>query len=291
MEMVHFIPSGQRRLAMLAAQADTAPALISGASGTGKGAIARWIHSNSPRAAHPFMTATRDRSFVSQVAEAQGGTLVIPDIGEWPLGEQKAILGFLKTKSIPHAANASLPMLLNVRLIATTDQVLEGRAQGGLFNPELLARLNVFRIEMPPLVRRMEEFDDIALGIVGEITREVHKEYLRNFSASAWEALRSYEWPGNIRELRNVLRMAVMASRGDQIEAHDLPALGSDRIDFRATSEQFEKTYLLELLRTFDWEVDRTCQMARMDRTTLLAKMQQYGIELDRERETPSPTV
>jgi DNA-binding NtrC family response regulator len=287
MEMVHFIPPGQRRLAMLAAQADTAPALISGASGTGKGAIARWIHSNSPRAAHPFVNASRDRSFVSQVAEAQGGTLVVPDIGEWPLGEQRAILNFLKSKSVPHAANPSMPMLLNVRLIATTDQVLEGRAQGGLFNPELLARLNVFRIEMPPLVRRMEEFEDITLGILGEITRELHKAYLRTISPTAWEALRAYEWPGNLRELRNVLRMAVVSARGDQIETHDLPAFGSDRIDFRATREQFEKIYLLELLRTFDWEVDRTCQMARMDRTTLLAKMQQYGIDPSQESAIP----
>jgi two-component system response regulator HydG len=179
-------------------------------------------------------------------------------------------------------------MLLNVRLIATTDQLLEGRAQGGLFNPELLSRLNVFRIEMPPLVRRREEFDDIALGILGEITRELHKEYLRSFSPAAWEALRSYEWPGNIRELRNVLRMAVISSRGDQIEAHDLPALGQDRIDFRATREQFERTYLLELLRTFNWDVERTCQMARMDRATLLAKMQRYNIELRREPEQPT---
>jgi DNA-binding NtrC family response regulator len=288
MEMVHFIPPGQRRLAMLAAQADTAPALISGASGTGKGAIARWIHLNSPRAAHPFITAARDRLFISQVAEAQGGTLVVSDIGEWPLSEQRAILNFLKTKSVPHSANPALPMLLNVRLIATTDQLLEGRAQGGLFNPELLSRLNVFRIEMPPLVRRREEFDDIALGILGEITRELHKEYLRALSPAAWEALHSYEWPGNIRELRNVLRMAVISSRGDQIEAHDLPALGQDRIDFRATREQFERTYLLELLRTFNWDVERTCQMARMDRATLLAKMQRYNIELRREPEQPT---
>jgi DNA-binding NtrC family response regulator len=164
---------------------------------------------------------------------------------------------------------------------------LEGRAQGGLFNPELLARLNVFRIEMPPLVRRMEEFEDITLGILGEITRELHKAYLRTISPAAWEALRAYEWPGNLRELRNVLRMAVVSARGDQIETHDLPAFGSDRIDFRATREQFEKIYLLELLRTFDWEVDRTCQMARMDRTTLLAKMQQYGIDPSQESAIP----
>jgi DNA-binding NtrC family response regulator len=83
--------------------------------------------------------------------------------------------------------------------------------------------------------------------------------------------------------------MAVIASRGDQIEAHDLPSLGSDRIDFRATREQFEKTYLLEILRTFDWDVERTCQIAQMDRATLIAKMEQY--EIAPERDPIQPTV
>jgi DNA-binding NtrC family response regulator len=82
--------------------------------------------------------------------------------------------------------------------------------------------------------------------------------------------------------------MAVVAARGDQIEAHDIPTLGTDRIDFRATREQFEKIYLLELLRTFDWEVDRTCQMAKIDRATLLAKMQKYDIDPSREANPPA---
>ena len=81
MEMVHFIPPSQRRLAMLAAQADTAPVLIYGASGTGKGAIARWIHQNGPRATRPCLTATHDRPLSAQIPEAQGGTLLITEIG------------------------------------------------------------------------------------------------------------------------------------------------------------------------------------------------------------------
>src|SRR3954451_19342881 len=99
MEMVHFIPASQRRLALLAAQADTAPALIYGASGTGKGAIARWVHANGPRAAKIFLVATQDKPLADQILEALGGTLTIPEMGEWPLGEQKALLGFLRTKS------------------------------------------------------------------------------------------------------------------------------------------------------------------------------------------------
>src|SRR4051794_37980670 len=134
MEMVHFIPSSQRRLALLAAQADSAPVLIYGGSGTGKGAIARWIHSNGSRAARIFLIAKQDKPIIDQILEAQGGSLTIPEIGEWPLAEQKALLGYLKSKSVPHPDGSNTPMLANVRIIGTTSQTLEGRAQGGLFN-------------------------------------------------------------------------------------------------------------------------------------------------------------
>ncbi|MGZ3687468.1 MAG: sigma-54-dependent transcriptional regulator, partial [Bdellovibrionota bacterium] len=277
MEMVHFIPPSQRRLALLAAQADSAPALISGASGTGTGTIARWIHLNGPRAGKPLLTANHDRGLILQIPEAQGGTLVVPEIGEWPLGEQAQLLQFLKSRSVPHPDGSGTRMLLNVRIIATTSQALEGRAQGGLFNLELLEKLNVFRLEMPPLAKRAEEFEDITSGIVGEITRELHKQYIKGLSPDAWDALRAYNWPGNLRELRNVLRVAIAAAKGDLLELADLPQFGSDRIDFRATREQFEKIYILELLKTFDYEIEKTCRMTRIDRAQLMAKIRQYG--------------
>ncbi|OFZ55648.1 MAG: hypothetical protein A2428_14950 [Bdellovibrionales bacterium RIFOXYC1_FULL_54_43] len=280
MEMVFFIPPQQRRLAMLAAQTDTASALIFGASGTGKGAIAKWIHSSGPRAARPFREASKDMSFAEQLSLAQGGTLAVHEIGELSLTEQLAILDYLKTRSVALPGQSGMRMLVNARIIATTSQALEGRAQSGFFNAELLEKLNVFRIEMPPLTSRVDEFEDIVLGITGEITREFHKEHLRDLSPDAWKLLRDYDWPGNIRELRNVLRLAIVSASGDQIEASDLPDFGHDRLDFRSTREQFEKIYIIELLRTFEWEVDRTCQMARMDKTALLDKMKKYGIGL-----------
>jgi len=280
MEMVHFIPPGQRRLALLAAQADSAPVLISGASGTGKGAIARWIHANSPRAARPFIEATRHTNLVAQIFKAQGGTLLVSEIGEFPLSEQKNLLNFINTKSVPHPENPQLRTIVNVRMVVTSDQALEGRAQGGLFNPELLEKLNVFRLEMPPLSRRHDEFDDIVVGILNEITHEFHREHLRAFDAGAWVRLRSYDWPGSIRELRNVLRLAVLAAQGDEITEGDLPDFGHHRIDFRATREQFEKIYILELLRANDWDVERTCNQSQIDRLALQIKIQKYGITI-----------
>lgn len=281
MEMVHFIPPSQRRLAMLAAQADSAPVLIHGASGTGKGAIARWIHQNSPRAAKPFVVATRDTPILQQLPAAQGGTLLVSEIGELPLGEQKHLLNFLNTKSIPHAGHGSMRMLLNTRLMATTDQALDARAQGGLFKRELLEKMNVFRLEMPPLSSRTEEFEDIVLGLLTEITREIHKEHLRGIAPEAWQRLTAYPWPGNLRELRNVLRVAVITATEDTVLESDLPEFGQDRVDFRATREEFEKLYILELLKTYHWQIDETCRITRMDKSTLLGKIKKYGIAVE----------
>jgi two-component system response regulator AtoC len=276
--MVHFIPPNQRRLVILTAQADTAPVLICGASGTGKGAIAKWIHHNGPRAGFPLVEADHDSPLLDQIPHAQGGTLIIPELADWPMSEQQVLLQFLKTKTL---RQNGLPLLTNIRVVATSSPQIDARAQGGLFSSELLEALNVFRIEMPSLAERIDEFEDIVLSVLHEIVSDVHKEHLRSMSREAWSLIRAYDWPGNIRELRNVLKMAVIAARGDEIEAQDFPEFGHDRIDFRATREQFEKIYLMELLKTFDWQIDRTCRMARMDKTTLLAKIDKYGITLE----------
>ena len=263
---------------MLAAQADSAPVLISGGSGTGKGAIARWIHEGSPRSAKPCLTANRMSPIAEQLPAAQGGTLIVPELGEWPLVEQRVLAGFLRTRTIENPDGSDTRRLLNVRIIANSSQNLEGRAQGGLFSPELLERVGVFRIDMPSLVRRRDEFDDIVLGVLGEIVRELHKEYLRALSPEAWDRLRLYEWPGNIRELRNVLRLAVLTAPGDQIESTDLPDFGADRIDFRATREHFERIYLAELLKTVDGDLERTSQLSRLDPATLRRKLEAYAL-------------
>lgn len=247
MNMVHFIPPCQRRLAMSAAQDDSTPALIYGANGTGKSAIARWIHGHGPRAAFPFIAASPDQPLAECMKLAQGGTLLISEISEWPMGAQKQLLDYLVSHAIVSAESSDVKMLLRVRIIATASHSLESRARAGLFNSELLEKLNVTRIEMPALSQRCEEFEDIVLGILGEITHALHKEYLREISKEAWRRLQLYNWPGNIRELRNVLNLAALAAEGDRIETTHLPAFENEQADFLATREQFEKVYLLEL--------------------------------------------
>jgi DNA-binding NtrC family response regulator len=281
MEMVHFIPPAQRRLALLAAQADFEPVLICGTTGTGKGAIAQWIHLSGPRSARTYMTAHHNTSLAEQIPQAQGGTLLIPEIGEWGLAEQRILLSFLNTKSVPSKAGNDLRLITNTRIMVTTSQSLDGRAQAGMFNAELLEKLNTFRIEMPPLHKRANEFEDIGLGIIGEISKELHKEHLRSLSSAAWERLRSYDWPGNLRELRNVLRLAVLAANGSQIEVQDLPDFGHERMDFRSTRAQFEKIYFQELLKTTSGNLEKLGQLTRLSHEDLVSKLKKFDLSPD----------
>jgi hypothetical protein len=86
-------------------------------------------------------------------------------------------------------------------------------------------------------------------------------------------------WPGNIRELRNILKWAVLNAKSDTVNPIDLPDFGHDRVNFKATREAFEKNYIVELLKTFNWEVEKTCQVSRIDKSTLISKIQRYGIQ------------
>jgi len=147
-----------------------------------------------------------------------------------------------------------------------------------MFNDELLLRLSKNRIEMPALVEREDEFEDIAMGILQEITHELHKEYIRGFSEAVWRKLREYDWPGNLRELRNVLRMAAVASETERVEVKDLPDFGHDKINFQATRSEFEKIYLSELLKSFQHDLDKVARAARMERVTLLEKLKRLGL-------------
>lgn len=279
--MVHFIPQKSRKLVLLASQADEAPVLIYGASGTGKEAICKWIHNHSARSSQPFVTSIRNKPLSVQLPQAQGGTLLISDLGERGLAEQRILLEYLSTKAIPNPANPGLKMIANVRIMACTSQALEGRAQAGMFNAQLLERLNVFRLEMPPLIKRMDEFEDIAIGLMIETARELKKDHVRAIQNETFDQLKSYDWPGNLRELRNVLRIAVVNCQTDTLTPQDLPDFGHDQVDFRTTREQFEKIYLSELLKTYEYNLDRTCLMTRIDRTALEDKIKKYGLNAD----------
>ncbi len=279
MSMVYFIPSSQRKIALSAAQSDDEPVLVIGGTGTGKGALAKWIHKNSPRAAQICIMATRDRTIAEQIRDCNGGTLIVDDIANYPVSEQMVVLNFLKTRAVPQTQKGvNVPMIANVRIIATAVPQIDSRARAGMFNDELLLRLSKNRIEMPNLAEREDEFEDIAMGILQEITQELHKEFIKGYSETAWRKLRDYDWPGNLRELRNVLRMAAVSCDSERIELRDLPDFGHDKINFQATRSEFEKIYLSELLKSFNHDLDKTARAARMERVTLMEKLKLHGL-------------
>ena len=279
MSMVYFIPSSQRKIALTAAQADAEPVLVIGGTGTGKGALAKWIHQNSPRSALPFALSTREKSLAEQIHDANGGTLIIDDITNFPISEQLVLLNFIKSKAVPHPhKSGTVPMIVNVRIIATSGPQIDTRARAGMFNDELLLRLSKNRIEMPALAEREDEFEDIAMGILQEITRELHKEYIKGFSENGWRKLRDYDWPGNLRELRNVLQMAAVSCESERIEVKHLPDFGHDKINFQATRSEFEKIYLTELLKSFNHDLDKVARAGRMERIVLMEKLKRLGL-------------
>ena len=254
---------------------DDEPVLVIGGTGTGKGALAKWIHQNSPRAALPCTTATRERTLAEQIRECKGGTLIIDDITNYPMSEQMVLLNFLKTKAV---SSGNVPMIVNVRIITTSVPQVDSRARAGMFNDELLLRLSKNRIEMPNLANRSDEFEDITMGILQEITHELHKEYIKGFNEQVWRKLRDYDWPGNLRELRNVLRMAAVSCESERIEMKDLPDFGHDKINFQATRSEFEKIYLSELLKSFNHDLDKVARAGRMEKITLLEKLKRLGL-------------
>lgn len=238
--MVFFIPSHQRRALLAAAQSDLTPLLLVGAPGTGKSAIARWVHAQGPRAGKPWIEAQYDMPLTQALLQAHTGTLVLHDIAERCFSEQRELLSFLKTKSL---TVHGVPQILDVRIIATSAYHLDNRVLAGLFHAELFAKLSYQVVEMPALRERRAEFEEIVSGVLQEVAQEEGREYIVDLTPQAIDALLHYSWPGNIRELRNVLRSAVIQSASEWITEADLPELSQTEIDFRATRMKFAAIY------------------------------------------------
>ena len=221
-----------------------APALVHGESGTGKELVARAIHDASPRAGQPFVAvncsaipenlleaeffgyrkgaftgANEDREGFFQAA--QGGTLFLDEIGDLPLAMQAKLLRAVQERSVrPLGATAELP--LNVRIVSATHRDLSAEVAAGRFRQDLFYRLNVIRIDVPPLRERLDDLADITEALLDRIARDAGVMPAPRLSAAAQERLSRYTFPGNVRELENLLHRAVALAAGDGIDAADL---------------------------------------------------------------------
>lgn len=231
MQKVSFVPTSERRLALLAAQSESTPVLIVGANGTGREGLALWIHAHGPRSAHKPISFTYHRngfadssvpSLQELLQKGHGSTLILNEIGDSPLQDQELLAQYLRSKTLKLDGILSL---IQTRIIVTTRYDLEARARSGLFSIHLIERLKQFVLHTPALHQRQDELEDIVLEVLGEITREHHLDHIRSFSPEAWTRIKTYPWPGNIRELRNALRLATLKCEGQEVQLEDLPPL------------------------------------------------------------------
>ncbi len=221
-----------------------APVLVQGESGTGKELVARAIHEVSSRSAHPFIAvncgaipenlleaeffgyrrgaftgANEDREGFFQAAD--GGTLFLDEIGELPLSMQSKLLRSVQERSVrPVGAVSELPA--NVRLLSATHKDLGAEVQAGRFRQDLFYRLNVIQIRVPPLRERLEDLASIGEQVLHRISRDAGVWPAPALTSLALQQLSLYQFPGNVRELENLLHRAVALSGGEFIDVADL---------------------------------------------------------------------
>jgi transcriptional regulator with GAF, ATPase, and Fis domain len=307
----------QRTLSQIEAVAATpATVLVLGESGVGKEMIARAIHSNSTRADKAlvkvncasipkdlfeseffghvrgaFTGAHADR--VGRLQLASGGTLFLDEVGEIPLSLQGKLLRALQERQFERVGDDKT-LDADVRIIAATNRDLETEVREGRFREDLYYRLSVFPLTVPPLRERVEDIVPLAHHFVALICRDLGRAPLR-ISRQAAETLRRHDWPGNIRELRNVIERAIIMSKGDRLrldrvmsESHLVEstsaASGATEDDFLTDAEmrELEKANLLKALRQAKWRISGAsgaAELLELKPSTLTYRMRVFGIE------------
>jgi two-component system, NtrC family, response regulator HydG len=297
------------RLAGLVAPTDMS-VLILGESGTGKEHVARAIHDQSSRAAGPFIAidcgvqsnelaaselfghkkgaftgAAGDRKGVFEAA--RGGTLFLDEIGNLSYEVQAKLLRALQERTItPLGSNRAIEV--DVRILAATNDSLWERVQDGAFREDLYHRLNEFNLPVPALRDRQEDLPVFIQFFIAQANRDLHKS-VTGLGEEARKVLEAYDWPGNLRELRNVIRRAVLLTGSGPVGNEALPAdlalqlyerPGSTEDNLRAQREEKERELIIEALRACHFNKTKTAERLQIDRKTLYNKMQRYGIEI-----------
>jgi DNA-binding NtrC family response regulator len=302
------------------AQTDTTVLLV-GESGTGKELLARAIHFNSGRARGAFVTVNcaaipeqlleselfghRRGSFTGAVADkrgkfemANGGTVFLDEIGELAPLLQVKLLRVLQEREIDKVGETR-PIKVDVRVLAATNRDLEKMIAGGTFREDLYYRLAVVSIRMPPLRERV---DDVPLLV--DAFLEKHAQRLGHarpaIQKDVYSAFNRYSWPGNIRELENVVERALVLDKDGVIGLDDLPDrlrtpaqhIGNVRIelpDEGISLEQVERELILTALEKHDWNQTRAAAYLDVTRSTLLYRMQKYALEREKAPAEAAP--
>lgn len=285
--------------------------LISGESGTGKELVAREIHRASTRSRRSFVEVNcaaipedlieselfghEKGAFTHAISRkrgkfelAHGGTLFLDEIGDMSLKTQAKVLRVLEECRIERVGGQqSIPV--DVRVIAASNKNLQQEIRENRFREDLFYRLNVIPIHLPPLRERPEDIPDLVRFFLDYFCSEYGKP-LKMISPGAMKNLEAYNWPGNIRELRNEVERLVIMTSSVEIDTEDLrPELNrefsgpvflasTEGLNLRTAREQFEREFILQNLARAGWNVTKTAEVLGLERSNLHRKMKQLGI-------------
>ncbi|MGK2905207.1 MAG: sigma-54-dependent transcriptional regulator [Desulfuromonadales bacterium] len=295
--------------------------LISGESGTGKELVARAIHAHSSRRSQPFVaidcTALAENLLESELfghvkgsftgasqtkrglfEVAEGGTLLLDEVGNISLATQAKLLRVLQERVVT-PIGCTKPIPIDIRLVAATNVNLREMVKKGAFRDDLFFRLNIIPIELPPLRERKGDLMLLASLFLRRFAEENGKE-IRGFSPDVIEQLEHYHFPGNVRELENIIERAVVLSHTDLLQRQDLEMPGDD-YTFSASADQavpydanelkerkrllreeavvpLERAFLLSAMDRNDWNITRAAEEVGMQRSNFQAMLKKLGI-------------
>jgi transcriptional regulator with GAF, ATPase, and Fis domain len=305
--------------------------LVCGESGTGKELIARAIHANSRRRDRVFFAvdcatlssnlleselfgytkgaftgASRNKEGLFQLADQ--GTVFLDEIGNIGLEVQGKLLRFLETREF-WPLGATAPSKVDIRLIFATNKNLEDLVTAATFREDFYYRIVVYPILLPPLRERRSDILPIAVHFLHQCSRQINKQ-LQGIDPKAEDRLTQYDWPGNVRQLRNVIERAVILCEGPWVTAKDLglPEAGEPaavksipaprtkdelkRIKKeirRSAVDEVEKSFLLQALMQNNWNISRAARETGLQRTNFQSLMKKHGISGRRSTESPFP--
>jgi two-component system nitrogen regulation response regulator NtrX len=293
--------------------------LITGPAGVGKEIAARMIHNWSPRSTAPFVTVSAAMMSPERMEEelfgvetegvarpglleqAHGGTLFLDEIADMPMNTQAKMLRVLTDQSYTRVGGQR-PVKVDVRVLSATSSDLAEEIAAGRFREDLYYRLNVVPVRIPPLKERREDIPDLVNHFLARFAAERRIPAPR-IAEEALAALQAHDWPGNVRQLRNIIERTLILAPGDRVDCIEIDLLPTEIVDgqgagsvntasiaimgspLREARESFEREYLKIQIRRFSGNISRTASFIGMERSALHRKLKALGLGDKRDME------
>jgi DNA-binding NtrC family response regulator len=275
------------------------PVIITGESGTGKELIARAIHSNSPRKFFPLVTvhcgALTESLLESELfghekgaftgamynrkgrfEMADGGTIFLDEIATISSKMQIELLRVLETKTFLRVGG-NKEIKSDFRVICATNRDLKKLVQNGAFREDLFYRLNVVNIEVPPLRERIEDIPLLVDFFIKKYCKSMSREII-TIEQAGLKRLAEYDYPGNVRELENMIERAIVVGNNKEIKLKDLPFETSTSGNSIESLSDLEKKHIVQILDKYNWNISRSAKALKVDRVTLYNKIKKYEL-------------